>query len=83
MEDEDTEWRRPAHVHAEHKAAVAKAEGAAAAVASSKAEIAALIAIDTDPPESPWLGHIEELYRDGMTILKEGIDEDQAASDGE
>jgi hypothetical protein len=77
MEDEGTEWRRLAHVHAAHTEAVAKAEASAAAVAAQKAEIASLIAIDTEAPQSPWLRHIEDLYGDGYCVLKEGIDEDQ------
>ena len=77
MEDESIEWRRLEHVHVAHREAIAKAEAAAAGVAIDKAEVSALLAIDSEAPESPWLKHIEDLYGDGYCILEQGIDEEQ------
>ncbi|KAL1503018.1 hypothetical protein AB1Y20_011087 [Prymnesium parvum] len=77
MEDEGTEWRWPSAVHTKHAEEVAAALAGAAEVAREKEAIAELIRIDTEAPETPWLGHVEQLYREGLCVVEQSISNEQ------
>ena len=79
MEDEGKEWRRPASAIEALTLARAAAEEAAADVERGRA--AAALALQTDmviaPCDKKLIPLVEEFYRDGLCLLKEGITPDQ------
>ena len=84
MADEGKEWRRPASALQTLAAARKAAEEAVLEVATEKQERAAALARDvaprvppTTPADKKLLSLVEELYRDGVTVLVDGITPEQ------
>ena len=71
MEDEGKEWRRPAAAVQAHALKRAAAEEAAAAVVKERATRAAAVVRDTvaTSSDASTMKLVEELYRDGVTVL--------------
>ena len=79
MEELGKEWRWPAAALERNEAARAAAAAAAAAVAAERAAAAAALSKEVDVAPSGLLPLVEEFYRDGICVLKEGLDALQVA----